>query len=177
MRSHPNKNRCKSKRHQLHQQIARVLEQRFTETKETQPELLAHHYTEAGLITQAISYWQRAGQRASQRSAHVEAISHFTKGLELLKTLPDTHERTQQELLLQTALGPALMVTKGLATPEVEKACTRARELCQQVGETPQLLPVLFGLWRFYLNRAELQTARERGEQFLRLAQRVEPTH
>src|SRR5262249_34971592 len=88
----------KSTRQQLHRQIAQVLEEQFTETKETQPDLVAHHCTEAGLIGQAISYWQQAGQSASQRSAYVEAISHLTKGLELLKTLPDTPERVQQEL-------------------------------------------------------------------------------
>jgi predicted ATPase len=164
----------RGKRRAYHQQIARVLEERFPETKETQPELLAHHYTEANLIERAIPYWQRADERATQRLANLEAIAHLTKGLELLKTLPDTPERAQQELLLQTALGPALMVTKGLAAPEVGQAYTRARELSQQVGETPQLLPVLFGLWRFYMNRAEFQTGRELGEQLLNLAQRVE---
>ena len=95
----------KSRRQQYHQQIAHVLEEQFVEIIETQPELVAHHYTEAGLIEQAIPYWQRAGQRAIERSANVEAISHLTKGLELLKTLPDTPERTQQELTLQIALG------------------------------------------------------------------------
>ena len=162
----------KSTRQQYHQQIAQVLEERFPETVETQPELLAHHYTEAGLIAQAIPYWQQAGQRAIQRSANVEAISHLTKGLELLKTLPDTPERTQQELTLQIALGPALMATKGYAAPEVEHAYTRARELCQQVGETPQLFPVLLDCGCFIYVRAELQTARELGEQLLTLAQR-----
>src|SRR5262249_23647739 len=95
----------KSKRQQLHQHIAQVLVERFPESKETQPELLAHHYTEAGLRDQAIPYWQKAGQRAVQRSASVEAISHLTKALELLKALPDTLERAQQELTLQLALG------------------------------------------------------------------------
>ena len=103
----------KSTRQQYHQQIAQVLEERFPETEETQPELLAHHYTEAGLIAQAIPYWQQAGQRAIERSANVEAISHLTKGLELLKTLPDTPERAQQELVLQITLGQPLMATKG----------------------------------------------------------------
>ena len=116
----------------------------------------------------AVEYLHLAGQQAVQRSANAEAISHLTTALELLKTLPDTPERAQQELTLQIALGPALMATKGYAAPEVEKAYTRARELCQQVGETPQLFPVLWGLWAFYLVRAELQTARELGEQLLR---------
>ena len=85
-------------RQQVHWQVAQVLVAQFPETVATQPELLAHHYTEAGLNVPAISYWQRAGQRAIERSANVEAISHFTQGLELLKTLPDTPERAQQEL-------------------------------------------------------------------------------
>jgi predicted ATPase len=161
-------------RQQYHQQIAQVLEGRFPETVETQPELLAHHYAEAGLIAQAIPYWQQAGQRASKRSANLEAISHLTKGLELLKTLPDTPERTQQELTLQIALGVPLMATKGLAAPDVGAVYTRARELCQQVGETPQLFPVLNGLWSFYVVRAEFQTSTELAEQLLRLAQSVQ---
>jgi class 3 adenylate cyclase/predicted ATPase len=164
----------KSRRQQLHQQITQVLEERFAETVETQPELVAHHYTEAGLVTQAIPYWQRAGQKAAARSANVEAVSHLTKGLELLKTLPDIPERTQQELALQTALGPVLIAAKGYTAPEVEQAYTRALELCRQIGETPQLFPVLRGLQIFYLIRAEHKTARELGEQLLTLAQRVQ---
>src|SRR3990170_4139523 len=164
----------KSKRQQYHRKIAQILEERFPETVETEPELLAHHYTEAGLRGEAIAYWHRAGERARQRSANVEAIGHLTKGLELLKTLPDTPERTQQELDLQTTLGPALVATKGYAAPEVEKAYTRARELCQNIGETPQLFPVLWGLWNFYLGRAECKTARELAEHLLTLAQSVQ---
>jgi TOMM system kinase/cyclase fusion protein len=164
----------RSTRQQHHQRIAQVLEERFPERCETQPELLAHHYTEAGLRAQAIPYWQRAGQRANERLAHLEAIAHLGKGLEVLAALPDTAERTQQELLLQTTLGPALMVTKSFGAPEVECVYTRARELCRQVGETPQLFPVLWGLWRFYLVRAAYQTARELAEQCLSLAQRVD---
>jgi len=160
----------KSRRQQYHQQIAQALEEQFPETKETHPELVAHHYTEAGLGEQAIAYWQRAGERSVQRSANAEAISHLTKGLNLLKALPDTPERTQRELDLQTTLGPAWMA-KSYAAPEVARAYTRALELCRQVGETPQLFPVLSGLLRFYYARAELQTARELGEQCLRLAQ------
>jgi predicted ATPase len=161
----------KSTRQQYHQQIAQVLEEQFSETKETQPELLAHHYTEAGLIKQAIPYWQKAGQRAVQRSANVEAIAHLTKGLELLKTLPDTPERAQQELMLQVALSIPLMLTRGWAAPEVGRVHSRARELCRQIGETPQLFPILHGLWTFHFIRAELQTAQELGEQLLTLAQ------
>jgi class 3 adenylate cyclase/tetratricopeptide (TPR) repeat protein/energy-coupling factor transporter ATP-binding protein EcfA2 len=163
----------KSRRQQYHNQIAQVLEERFPEIQETQPELLAHHYTEAALTDQAIRYWQQAGQRALERSANVEAISHLTKGLELLKTLPDTPEHTQQELILQLALSNSLMATKGYAAPEVEQVYVRALELCRQMGEPPQLFPVLVGLWRLYLTRAEHKTAHQLGEQCLSLAQRM----
>jgi len=123
----------KSKRQQYHRQIAQVLEEQFSDTKETQPELLAQHYTEAGLLEQAISYWQKAGQRASQRSAHAEAITHLTTGLDLLKLLPATPERTQQELRLQIALGTPLMATKGSGALDVKRTYDRALELCRQV--------------------------------------------
>jgi predicted ATPase len=164
----------KSKRQQYHSQIAQVLEEQFPETQETQPELLAHHYTEAGFTEQAIPYWQRAGQKAVERSANLEAISHLTKGLELLKTLRDTPERTQQELMLQITLGAPLQVTKGYTVPEVGALYSRACELCRQVGETSQLFPALRGLWQFYLLRAELQTAHELGEQLLSLTNSVQ---
>jgi predicted ATPase len=164
----------KSTRQQYHQRIALVLEEQFAETAKAQPELLAYHATEAGLNEQAVGYWQRAGEQAIHRSANVEAITHLTKGLELLSTLPDTLVRTQQELNIQTLLGQALMATKGQAAPEVVRTYARARELCQQLGEAPQLFPVLWGLWRFYLQRAELQTAHELGKQLLISAQRVQ---
>src|SRR5712692_2017145 len=150
------------------------LAERFTETVETQPELVAHHYTEAGLIEQAIPYWQKAGEQATQRSAYMEAVAHLTKGLEVLKALLDTPERVQQELTLQLALSDALLAVKGFTAPDMEKTLTRARELCQQIGETPQLFPVLYRLWVFYANRGELQTAHELAEQLMRLAQSVQ---
>jgi predicted ATPase len=87
-----------STRQQYPQRIAQVLKAQFPETDETQPELLAHHFTEAGLNESAIVYWHKAGQRAAQHSANVEAISHLRKGLEALQTLPDTPERTEHEL-------------------------------------------------------------------------------
>jgi predicted ATPase len=161
-------------RQQYHQQIAQMLEAEFPETVEAEPELVAHHYTEAGLNEQAIGYWLQAGKRATQRSAHVEAINHLSKGLELLMTLPDTLERARQELDLQTTLGPVLMALKGFASPDTERAYARARELCQQVGETPNLFPVLHGLWRFHMVRAQFQATRELAEQLFSLAQRAE---
>jgi class 3 adenylate cyclase/predicted ATPase len=164
----------KSTRQQVHQQMAQALEARFPALVETQPELVAQHYTAAGCTEQAVRYWQRAGQQASDRSANLEAISHVTTGIELLKTLPETPARTQQALTLHLALGTALLITKGHAAPEVEHAYTQAYALCQQVGETSQLAQVLLGLWQFYVVRAQLHTARELGETLLRLAQ---PAH
>jgi predicted ATPase len=161
----------KSLRQQYHQQIAQALLEGFSETVETQPELLAHHFTEAGLPAQAVPYWLRAGQRAVERSANVEAISHLTTGLGVLKTLPDTPERTQQELTLQLALGAPLLMIKGYEALEVGQAYTRAQELCQQVGDSSQRFSALVGLWRFYLGQARFQTARELAEQCFTLAQ------
>jgi predicted ATPase len=164
----------KSKRQQLHQQIAQVLAERFPETVEIQPELLAHHYTEAGLREQAIPYWQQAGQRAVQRSANGEAISHLTKGLELLKALPDTPKRARQELALRVVLGVALIRVKGVTAAEVEHTYARAYALCQQDGSPQQLLAALEGLYMFHLVRGDVRKARELAEQQLQLTQRVE---
>jgi class 3 adenylate cyclase/predicted ATPase len=164
----------KSTRQQYHQQIAQLLEARFPEIVAAEPELLAHHYTEAGSHMQAVGYWQQAGTRALQRSANVEALAHAQHGLALLTTLPDTPQRTQHELDLLTTRGPALMATKGFADLEVGQTYTRARELCQQGGETPEHVLVLYNLWVFYVIRAEHQTAMELSEQCLQLAQRVQ---
>src|SRR5262249_34985952 len=130
--------------------------------------------TEAGLTEQAIPYWQWAGQHALQRSAYVEAVAHLTRGLAVLTRLPDTPARLQQELDLQVALGPALIATKGHAVPDVERAYTRARELCQQIGDTPQLFPVLRGLLVYFLVQGQTRTAYRLREQMLRLA-RAQP--
>ncbi|HEY7493630.1 MAG TPA: adenylate/guanylate cyclase domain-containing protein, partial [Candidatus Tectomicrobia bacterium] len=152
-------------RQQSHARIAQVLEAQFPERAETQPELLAQHYTEANSPEQALPYWQRAGQRAIERSANVEAISHLMKGLEMLKILPDTPARTQQELELQLALGSVLRMVKGHIAPDVEHTYTRAYELSQQIGDSPQRLAALVSLWRFYLNQGKLQTAQVLAEQ------------
>jgi class 3 adenylate cyclase/predicted ATPase len=163
----------RSTRQQYHQRIAQVLEVQFPDTAETQPELLAHHYTEAGLREPAIAYWQQAGVQAIRRSAHSEAISHLTTGLALLQHLPNTPERAQQELVLQTTLAPTLMATKGYAAVEVESAYTRARELCQQMGDMRQLFRILVGLWGVYMVRGTLGMALELAEQSFSLAQRL----
>jgi class 3 adenylate cyclase/predicted ATPase len=163
----------KSTRQQVHQQVAQVLEAQFPALVETQPELVAQHYTAAGCAEQAIAYWQRAGEHASKRSAHLETVSHFSTGIGVLQTLPATPERVRRALTLYIGLGAALQATKGQAAPEVEQAYTQARALCQQVGETPELVQVLLGLWRFYVVRPQFHTARELGDTLLRLAQQA----
>jgi predicted ATPase len=150
-----------------------MLQEHFPETVATQPEFLAYHYTEAGLLAQALSYWQQAGQRAVERSAHIEAIAHLTKGLALVSHLPETPERTQHEVTLYTNLGASLMATRGFAAPEIAYAYGRARTLCQHMGQTPQLLTVLRGLWTFYDVRGDLPTARQLAEQCFALAQNM----
>jgi predicted ATPase len=164
----------KSTRQRYHQRIAQVLVERFPETAETQPELLAHHYTEAGLREQAIPCWQHAGQRALQRSANLEAASHVTMGLDVLSTLPETHERAQQELALQIMLGAALGATQGQQA--MERIYARACELARQVGSTPELFPALWGFWYAHMARGQMAQARELAEEFLELArQRQDP--
>ena len=165
-------------RQQYHGRIAQVLAAQFPEVAQTQPAVLARHYTEAGLAAQALPYWQRAGQQALEHSANREAVQHLTTALALLATLPDTPARAQQELAMQLALGPAMMATTGPGAPEVVQTYARARALGAQVGEAPQGLPTLWGLWRLSQSRGALPTARELAEQLVRVAARTgDPTH
>jgi predicted ATPase len=163
----------RSTRQQVHVQVAQLLEERFPETVETQPELVAHHYTEAGAHEQAVGYWQRAGRQAVKRSAYLEAIQHFSKAVEVLLTLPETPQRDQNELTLRISLGASLSMTRSVTAPEVEETYLRARALCQQVGDTVQLSRVLFVLWSVYWARSAHQTAKDFGEQLLALALQV----
>ena len=141
----------RSMRQQLHQRIAETLEERFAETSRMRPELLAHHYGEATLHQQAVRYWYQAGKLAVARSANVEAINHLEAGLQRLKSLPQGSAYDEHELQFQTLLGNALMAVKGYGSPNVGSTFDRALELCDRLGDTPQLFPVLRGLWMFYL--------------------------
>jgi predicted ATPase len=154
-----------------HRQIGRRLEASYRPQARERAAELAEHFVRGRDTERAVQYLGYAGDQAVQRSAHQEALAHLTKGLELLATLPATLARAQQELDLRMALGPVLIATKGQAAPEVEQTYARARALCQQVGETLQLIPALRGLWVFYQGRGALLTARELGEQLDRLAQ------
>jgi predicted ATPase/DNA-binding winged helix-turn-helix (wHTH) protein/class 3 adenylate cyclase len=158
-------------RRQYHKRIAAVLETQFPDMRQSRPELLAHHYTEAGLHEKAIEFWQQAAQQALEHSAHLDAMAHVQKGLKALALLPESPERLQYELTLQTMLAAALTFTKGYSAPEVVRTFARARELSEQVGDMQQLFTVLRGLWWLYLVRSELPTAYELGDYLLRLAQ------
>ena len=164
----------KSTRQHYHLHIAQVLEAQFPETVDQQPELLAHHCTEAGLTEQAVAYWYKAGQKASEGSAHVEAISHLRTGLALLQTLPETPQRLQQEVDLLITLGASLSAAKGTAAVEFGETYKRARQICQHLDNPHQLFPVLHGLWHYSNTRAEYQMAQELAEQLLTLAQHTQ---
>jgi class 3 adenylate cyclase/predicted ATPase len=156
----------------LHERTAQAIEAIYLSRLEDHYGDLAYHYSHSENTEKAVEYLHLAGQQAVQQSAYAEAITHLTTALELLEALSDTPERAKQELTLRIALGPALAVTQGLAASEVIRTYTRARELCQQVGEAFQFFSVLWGLWSIAYGRGELQTARELGEQLLTLAQR-----
>ena len=134
---------------------------------------LAHHYSHSGNASKALDYLQRAGQQAVQRSARWKPSATSPRAWNCStgsRTLPSAPNK---KLAMQISLGAPLLMTKGYAAPEVGAAYSRARELCQQVGQTPQLCPVLWGLWMFYFVRGELQTGRTLAEQLLHLAQSV----
>ena len=158
----------------LHEDVGNVLEALYgTQAGEISVQL-ARHFQEAGIAERAIDYLQQAANRAVRLSANWEAVAHLSKALELLGTLPDTPERTQQELTLQITLGQSLVAVKGYGALEAEQAFARARTLCESMGQTIRIFPVLRGLWNHYILRAELETAQELAEQLLELAQRMQ---
>jgi predicted ATPase len=160
----------RNRRQELHAEIARALESRFPDIVASEPEVLAHHFTAAGLAEPGVLYWQRAGQQAVDRSAYAEATRHFSAGIELLAELPDTPARTRQEIALHIAVGAAQIVVKGHAAAEVEHSYLRARELCERIGEDAELIPIFFGLWRCYIARPQLRKALELGLSLRQLA-------
>jgi class 3 adenylate cyclase/predicted ATPase len=162
----------RGRRHQLHARIAGTLESQFPEVVETRPELLARHCTEAGLVEKAVGYWLKAGQRTLARSAMVESVAQLRKGLDLVSRVPDSTLRFQHELDLQTAVGSALIATKGYAAKEVGQAFARARHLCEQLNQpTVQFVRALNGEWAHHLIRAELGLARQRAAQMRQLGE------
>jgi len=160
----------RSARQQLHAQIAEALEVQSPETKENQPELLAQHCAEAGLVDESAAYWGKAGRRSAARSAMAEAVAQFQKGLDQLVLLPDSLERQQKELELCSGLGAALMIVKGYAAPETGDNYARARELWEQLGSPSAFLHVPCGQFFYHVNRCEFDVAQRLAEDLLRVS-------
>ncbi|WP_233859232.1 adenylate/guanylate cyclase domain-containing protein [Paraburkholderia sp. HD33-4] len=158
----------------LHERTAQAIEVLYRQRLGSHCSDLAHHYSLSGNIPKAVEYLLSAGSQALERSAHLEAISHLNNALELLKRLPDTPERANQELALRITLGPALIAAKGYASPEVEATFSRALALSEQGGETRQIFQAKLGLRTFYTLRAEHQTSYQLGESLLSLAERAQ---
>jgi tetratricopeptide (TPR) repeat protein/ABC-type transport system involved in cytochrome c biogenesis ATPase subunit len=164
----------KSRRQQLHGQIARALEERFADIVASQPEIVAHHFTAAGLVEPAIDYWLKAGQQAARRSANAEALNHLARGLELLPKIDDPMLRNKSELLLQTSLGHSLRAIKGWSIDSVKHAYTRALQLCKESGFDEHTLPAVFGLWTWNFLRAALGEAQAVAEHLVNTAENAD---
>src|SRR5262249_15540053 len=144
----------------------------FPQMIETRPEWAAYHFTEAGLTEKAIGYWLKAGQRSSERSALNEAISHLTKGLELLNTLPETRQRDQLEVKFLTTLGPPYIAARGSAAPEIGPVLQRASDLCRQIGDQVLLFGIMLGMWEWRIVRADLRLCVDLAAEGMALAER-----
>jgi predicted ATPase len=162
-------NLLKSRRQVLHGRVGEALRDNFAATAEAEPELLAHHFTQAGLTEAGIEWWGKAGQRSLERTALVEAVAQLQRGLTLVAKLPEGVTRIQHELDLQIALGKAMIATKGYVASETGEAFNRARSLCEQLDQPPQLVSVLHGQWVHVLVTGDLALARSRAEELLTL--------
>jgi class 3 adenylate cyclase/tetratricopeptide (TPR) repeat protein len=163
----------KRTRQQYHERVAKLLEDRFPEVASTQPELVAHHYTEANCPAQAIAHWLRAGMALASKSANVEAIAQFRRGLALVEALSDMRERAERELDLQMALGPALYATGSYRHPDVGRTYARAWELCRQLDDDPREFTALRGLQLYHMNHLEMEKAQHFAGEALCVAERL----
>jgi predicted ATPase len=134
-------------RRALHARIAAAIENRTSEKVEREPEILAHHWAEAGNAQRAVGYWLEAGRRAAARSANREAVAHLSRGAEMVASLPESAEAVRLELALQLALGPAVMSIRGFGAPEAVVAYRRARELAETLGDSRSFFAAIWGLW------------------------------
>jgi class 3 adenylate cyclase/predicted ATPase len=166
----------KSKRQQLHGHIAKALEDRFTEIAHTQPEILAHHYTEAALPKIAITWWGKAGDLAIRRSADTEAVRHFTRAIELLQREPESRERDESELAMRIKLSGPLIATRGYVTPELAENYANAWQLCSRLKEEKSVFPVMYGQWVIPYVRGDMAAALVNSERFLHQAERQNDT-
>jgi predicted ATPase/class 3 adenylate cyclase len=160
-------------RQELHARIARIIEERFPERVTREPELLAHHFTEARQTERAVGYWLRAGERAAERSANLEAIRHFSRGLEALRTLPESPERDRQELAFQIAIGTPLIAVHGYAAPQTGAAFGRARVLCERLGEAEPLVATLSGEFVYHFVRGNCPMMRQLADEARHVSERL----
>jgi predicted ATPase len=157
----------------LHGQIARTMEEKFPGIVLSQPEIVAHHFTEADVVEPAIDYWLKAGNLALSRSANA-AVGHLEQGLKLIPGIDNPMLRNKCELLLQTSLGNALRTTKGWSTESVKRAYTRALQLCKESGLDEHTFPAVFGLWTWNFLRAAFREAQALAEFLLTTAENVD---
>jgi predicted ATPase len=155
----------------LHAAIADALAREFPEVAQTQPEIVAYHYTQASRYERALHYWYEAGKQSAARSAHNEAVSHLTEGLKLIPNIDNPMMRSKSELLLQTSLGNSVRATKGWSTESVKHAYTRALQLCKESGLDEHVVPAVFGLWSWNFVRASLHEAQALAEHLLNSAE------
>jgi predicted ATPase len=161
----------RGRRQELHARVAAALEEHFADLVERQPELLAHHMTAAGNTERAVDQWLKAGQLAAARSAYVEAVSHFNRGLLLLGSQPQTAERDRLEIALQLAKGVSLINARGFSSAEAAEAHARARDLCEKAGDADHLFVAIWGLWNFR-RTSDLDAAGDLSDRLLTLVEK-----
>jgi len=162
-----------SSRQQIHARIAEILETRFPDQGEREPELLARHFGEAKQSERAIAYWIKAGRHSAERSANLEAIRHLSRALNSLKLLPDSQERDRQELIAQTAIGTPLMSVHGYAAPETGAAYCRAHLLTQRLGDRGGLYATLSGQFSYHFVRGDQAVMRQLEQEAANIADAV----
>jgi len=161
----------KSRRQQLHARIAQAIETKFPKIARKEPNVLAHHFGQAGLLDKAIAYHEQAGRGALARSALAEALTQFSSALEQLAMLPRSEERLNRELSIHLAMGSAHVAASGFAAPATGEAYKRSAEICEELSNTRQLFPVLYGLCLYHLYGAELAEAATVADRLMKLAQ------
>ena len=165
------------RRRALHARIVEAIERLYADRLSEQIERLAHHAVRSEVSAKAVAYLHEAGTKALMRSANADAVTYFTQALDLAGQLPATREQARQELRLLLSLGPAFQMVKGFGAPEVERTYSRARELCEQVGEPAELFQTLWGLWLHTgAGRGSFSAARRIAEELVALAERLGDT-
>ena len=163
----------RSRRQQMHGRIARTLEERYSDVVAAEPEIVAQHFTEAGLVGPAINYWRIAGENSLRRSAYVEAAKQLSQVIELLRGQPETSQTLEAELETRMKMVPAILAVHGAGSPQLEAHYKRADELVELVGRTSLRFPILWGQWFVKYNRGQYAAAQKAGESLLELGRNL----